>query len=115
MGCSGRVRTSESKKEQNEMTKDNLRNRVLNGVFHYPNDLDALLDEAAEVTGMNDLSIPEEARKFVRGLAEVQAHRATDCDQWDSQHPMLVAVDNYCDCAAEMTKIINSVRASYDF
>ena len=52
-------------------TTTELRSRVLNGVFHYPNDLDALFDEAAEVMGMNDPSIPKEAEKFVRCLAEV--------------------------------------------
>ncbi len=96
-------------------TTTELRSRVLNGVFRrdrYPNDLDALFDEAAEVMGMNDPSIPKEAEKFVRRLAEAQAHRAAENS--GRCMPMLAAIDNYYNFAEEILKIVNAVHASYD-
>ena len=92
-------------------TADELHSRVANGVFHYPNDLDALLDEAAEVMGMNDPSIPGEARKFIRDLAEGQAHRA---EMSGRTMTMLIAIDNYYNCAEEMIKVVNAVHSSYN-
>lgn len=93
-------------------TTTELRSRVLNGVFHYPNDLDALFDEAAEEMGMNDPSIPKEAEKFVRRLAEAQAHRAAENS--GGCMPMLAAIGHYYNFAEEILKIVNAVHASYD-
>lgn len=93
-------------------TTTELRNRVLNNVFHYPNDLDALFDEAAKETGMNDPSIPEEAEKFVRRLAEAQAHRAAENS--GGCMPMLAAIGNYFNFAEEILKIVNAVHSSYN-
>lgn len=88
------------------MTKDNLRKRVCAGVFHYPNDLDALLEEAAEVTGMNDPSVPQNAREFVENQARMHG------SEYDNV--MLATFENYCNFAEEILKIVNAVHASYD-
>ena len=87
------------------MTKDNLRKRVYAGVFHYPNDLDALLEEAAEVTGMNDPSVPQNAREFVKNQARMHGS--------EYHNVMLATFENYCNFAEEILKIVNAVHASY--